>query len=157
MHLEPAKQVPIVLKQNKLAHSTPLGLKEIYEWVLVDINGIRSYSTIRIWIRGLMGLAIIPPADVLICQYHLYYITKYQLPPALQSKHHCKLASRPTVHPCSESGRPSVLRRTVLRPSVLRPTVQPSYVLLSFVVLSSVMASYTRITCYYSKYTCYVW
>lgn len=41
-----------------------LGLKRVYERVNVDINGIRTYSPLRIWIRRLMGLAFVPTANV---------------------------------------------------------------------------------------------
>ena len=41
-----------------LRHVNSLGLKKRYERVTVSINGIRSYSPTRLWIRRLMSLAL---------------------------------------------------------------------------------------------------
>lgn len=40
------------------------GLKEAYQRVVVDRNGIRTYSAVKLWTKRLMGLAFIPPDDV---------------------------------------------------------------------------------------------
>ena len=51
--------------QALMRHVNDLGLKKRYERVHVNINGIRTYSRTRIWIRRLMSLAFVPPEDVI--------------------------------------------------------------------------------------------
>ena len=51
--------------QSLMRHVNDLGLKKRYERVNVSVNGIRSYSRTRIWIRRLMSLAFVPAENVI--------------------------------------------------------------------------------------------